>query len=202
VKNKMINKKIAMSAMSIVTVLALTTGATFALFTDTATAEDATFTAGTADLQVGLDTGSEGTVVFADSFPAPDFNNLQPGFTSETDFWVRNNSDTGIDLDVLADLAGLTETPGGDASNDLKNNLMISWNCDTDDDGSLANNTPTAEFSVNDWVTGGNAALGTITANNAIFCRMFARVPETAGNNIQDDSLTFDAVYDATSLEE
>jgi predicted ribosomally synthesized peptide with SipW-like signal peptide len=48
----MINKKIMMSAISIVSAMTLMGGATFAFFTDTATSNGNTFTSGTFDLQV------------------------------------------------------------------------------------------------------------------------------------------------------
>lgn len=189
----MINRKIAMSAMSILTALSLTGATAFAAFTSQAQSVGNSFASGNADLQVGADTGSEGTVIFASSFAAPDYTNLSPGFTGNTDFWIKNNSSSAISLDVVADLANLSET-----GPELKDNLMISWTCDTDDNGSIGDNTPTSEFSVNGWITGGNTALGTLAQGNAIFCRMHAQVPGTAGNDIQGDSLSFDVLYDAT----
>lgn len=194
------NKKIAMSTLSIVTVVALVGGATFALFTDQATANDSTFASGDADLKLALDggAGEPAPGVFTDSIDGPDFSNLAPGFNGETTFWLKNVSASAISLDILADIAGVDETAGGDATEDLGDNLMVKWTCDTDDNGGLVDNTPTAEFSVNDWATGGNAALGTLAAGNAIVCRMHARVPTTVGNEIEGDSVTFDALYDAT----
>ncbi len=196
----MINKKITLSALSIVTALALTAGATYAFFTDQATSTGNTFSTGNANLQIGQDTGDENTVAFGDSYLAPDYSDLTPGFTSNSDFWLRNTSSGTISLNILADLTVTAETPGSDATDNLKDNLLISWNCDTDDDGSLGNNTPSSEFSVNQWATGGNADLGTIAPNNAIFCRMTARVPSSATNEIAGDSLSFDGLFDATQL--
>jgi predicted ribosomally synthesized peptide with SipW-like signal peptide len=188
-----INRKIVTSALSIGTAGALLVGATFALFTDQAQSTGNSFTSGNADLQIGLDTGDENTVVFQNSVDAPDYSNIAPGFTGNTDFWLKNNSSSAISLDVVADLAN----PSGE-STELADNLLISWNCDTDDDGSLSNNTPTSEFSMNQWLAGGNASLGTIAQGNAIFCRMIARVPSTATNDIAGDSVSFDVLYDAT----
>ncbi|MEX0616599.1 MAG: TasA family protein [Candidatus Woykebacteria bacterium] len=191
-------RRIIASLATIGATSALLVGATFAFFTDQATSTGNTFTSGNADLQIGLDTGNELTVVFGSSFDAPDFSNLFPGFSSNTDFWLKNNSSSPISLDVVADLANLSQTPGPDTTNDLADNLLIRWNCDIDDNGSLGDNTSSAEFSVNAWIAGGNAGLGTIAQGNAIFCRLMARVPTSATNVIAGDSVTFDALYDAT----
>jgi predicted ribosomally synthesized peptide with SipW-like signal peptide len=196
----MVNKKIAMSALSIVTVVALVGGATFALFTDQATANDSTFASGNADLKLALDggAGEPDAANFADSIESPDFSNLAPGFTGDMTFWMKNTSTSAISLDVVADLTGLSGSFGSDGVNHLPDALLVKWTCDTDDNGGLQDNTPTGEFSVNQWISGGTATLGTLAPGNAIVCRMHARVPATAGNEIQGDSVTFDTVYDAT----
>lgn len=196
----MINKKIAMSALSIVTVVALVGGATFALFTDQATANDSTFASGNADLKLALDngTGEPAAGNFADSIESPDFTNLAPGFTGDMTFWMKNTSTSAISLDVVADLTDLTGTAGPGGVNNLPDALLVKWTCDTDDNGGLQDNTPTGEFSVNQWIAGGTASLGSLAPGNAIVCRMHSRVLPTAGNEIQGDSITFDTVYDAT----
>lgn len=189
-----------MSALSIVTIVGLVGGATFALFTDQATANDSTFASGEADLKLALDAGAgePAALAFTDSIDGPDFTNLAPGFSGETTFWLKNTSTAAISLDIVADLADVTQVAGGDSTANLADNLLVKWTCDTDDNGGVSDNTPTAEFSVNAWATGGNAGLGTLAAGNAIICRMYARVPTTVGNEIEGDSVTFDTLYDAT----
>ena len=133
----MINRKFTMSALSIVLSMAIMGGTTFAFFTDQAQSTNNTFSTGTADLQVGLDTGNENTVAFANAIDAPDYSGVFPGFSSNTDFWLKNVSSSTVNLSTVADLSNLVENAG----TDLKNNLLISWNCDTDDNGSLGDNT-------------------------------------------------------------
>lgn len=195
----MLNKKITMSALSIVTVVALVGGATFALFTDQATANNSTFASGNADLQLALGTITADPLLltYSDIVEAPDFSGLYPGYSSNTGIWLKNASTSPISLDLIGDIADLnTATVGPDSLNQLKDNLLVKWTCDTDGNDVL-NETATAEFSVNDWFVGGNAPLQTLAAGNAVFCQMSARVPASATNNIQGDSVTFDAVYNA-----
>lgn len=196
----MINKKIALSAFSIVTVVALVGGATFALFNDQAQAEDSTFASGDADLKLALGTltTDPSTLTFTDSVPAPDFSGLYPGYQSNTGIWLKNDSSAPIDLDLVGDIANLDASVfGNDGINHLQDNLLVKWTCDTDGNDTL-DETPTAEFSVKAWFEGGNAALGTLGAGDSVYCQMSARVPSSATNNIAGDEVTFDTLYDGT----
>ncbi|OGH14012.1 MAG: hypothetical protein A2687_06115 [Candidatus Levybacteria bacterium RIFCSPHIGHO2_01_FULL_38_26] len=190
------NKKIALSAMSILTSLALLGGATFALFTDTATSEDNTFASGNADLQISLDDPDSSPVEFLDSIPGPNFTGIFPGESRDFDFWLKNNSSSVIDLDLTADVSSITPDPDGDQT--IDNILLLSWTCDINGNGSLGDETPTAEFSPRDWLNGGNAALGSLIPAEEMFCRMTGRLPSTADSTVANQTVVFDVVYDAT----
>ncbi len=187
---KMINRRIIISSLSVITALSLMTGATFAFFTDTASSQGNSFTSGNADLQLAQDNaGTAGT--FGNNTTGPVLTNLFPGFTGKFAFWVRNNSTANVPLAIKADLSG---TPVGE----LADNLYISWTCDVDGNNSLVGETPTTEFTVNQWISGGDTALITLNQNVQRYCEMNARIPDTAGNDIQGDSAVFNADYNAT----
>jgi len=190
------NKKIALSAMSILASLALLGGATFALFTDTATSEDNTFVSGNADLQIALDVESPG--IFGESIAGPNFTGIFPGESRDFDFWLKNNSASKIDLDVTADVSSIT--PAGDGDQTIDNVLLVKWTCDLDGDGDLSDETPTAEFSPRDWFNGGNAALGSLTPAEEMLCRMTGRLPSDADSTVADQTVVFDVEYDATQV--
>jgi predicted ribosomally synthesized peptide with SipW-like signal peptide len=186
----MINRRIIISSLSVITALSLMTGATFAFFTDTASSQGNSFTSGNADLQLAQDvTGNAGT--FGNNISGPVLTNLYPGFTGDFPFWVKNNSSANIPLAIKADLSG-TQT------GELADNLYIRWTCDTDGNGSLVGETPTAEFTVNQWISGGDTTLIMLNQNVQRFCQMHARIPNTAGDDIQGDSAVFNADYNAT----
>ena len=190
------NKKIAMSGLSIFAALAVMGGATFAAFTDTATATNNTFASGNADLLIAVDggLGEPNLEVFAPSIAGADFDNVFPGFNQNFMFWLKNTSDSNIELNITADLLNLVQT-----GTDLDDALLIKWVCDLNNDTVLDQNTEaSSEFSVRQWVDGGFATLGSLAQNEAMKCGMYSRVPTTATNDIAGESISFDVTYDAT----
>lgn len=188
------NTRIGISIISIVSALALLSGATFAFFSDQATSNGNTFSTGNADLQIAADV--EGTEVFTDSITGPNFSGLFPGETREFDFWLKNNSLSAIDLNLVADVSAIN--PTDDATQEIDNALLISWVCDTDGNGGVADNTPTAEFSPRAWLNGGNASLESLTPGEQMICRMFGRLPDTTDNTVAGETVIFDVTYDGT----
>lgn len=191
----MVNRKIAMSAVSILAAIALMGGTTFAFFTDQASSTNNTFSTGNADLDIAPDTGT-GPGGFAETISGPNFTGIIPGETRNFDFWLRNNSSTALGLDLLADISAIN--PVLDADQEIDNVLLISWNCDTDLDLSLGNNTPTSEFSPRDWLNGGDESVGSLASGTQMFCRMIGRLPSTADNTVAGETVVFDAVYNAS----
>lgn len=178
--------------MSILVALALAGGAAFAVFTDQASSVNNTFSSGNADLAIATDTGS-GPGTFSASITGATFNNIFPGFQDRFLFWLKNQSTSTIDLDILADVSAIGPNPG-----ELRDTLLVSWTCDTDGNGGIADNTPSPEFSPDDWFNGGNTGLGILTPNEQMVCAMNVRVPGTATNTIANETVVFDTVYDAT----
>ncbi len=206
----MINRKIAMSAMSIVTALALAGGATFAFFSDTATSNDNTFSTGNADLQITNDETSPPTdpeLPYSNLIAGVSFSDIAPGFSEDKDFWLKNNSSGDFGMDVKVDLASIVAGP------DLGDELMIGFRCDTDEDGIDDGDTVIAAKSVNTWGTDLPVALAAIGAHqdpevgatttsdqDELLCRMTASVSEEATNDIAGESVTFDGVFDGTQI--
>jgi predicted ribosomally synthesized peptide with SipW-like signal peptide len=189
------NRKIALSGLSIIAALTILGGATYAAFVDTANQNTNTFSVGDADLLIAPDTGS-GPGTFTDSITGPTFNGLVPGGTKNFDFWLKNDSTSVIGLDLTADVSAINPAPDG--AQTLDNVLLIKWNCDTDGDLSLGNNTPTAEFSPRAWFTGGNAGIGSLAPGAQMFCRMIGTLPSSADNSLFNQQVQFDVKYDAS----
>lgn len=192
----MINRRIAMSAMSILTALSLTGATAFAAFTSQATSTGNTFSSGNADLQIASDTGS-GPGVFGTTL-ADAFNvtGIMPGYDEVHRFWLKNASTATIDLASLADVSAYTAPDPEDLA--LADNLLVSWRCDLSNGNDLADETYSAEFSVKDWFDGGNASLGTITHNDEMICEMRTRVLASVDDTVASGVVDFDVVYDAT----
>lgn len=188
----MINRRIAISGISILAALALAGGAAFAVFTDQASSVGNTFTSGNANLSIAPHTVS-GPGTFASSIPGATFNNIAPGFQDRFLFWLKNESASTINLDILADVSAV-----GGGAGELRDTMLVSWTCDTDGNGGLADNTPSPAFSPDDWFNGGNTGLGILTPGEQMICSMNFDVPSSATNTIADETVVFDTVYDAT----
>lgn len=199
-----------MSAVSIVTALALAGGATYAFFSDSAQSTDNTFSTGNADLQIAEDVlpqGDPGT--YLGSITGVNFSNIAPGFSMDKDFWLKNDSAGNFSMDVTADLTNLTGTTPGT----LPDVLMVKFTCDTDNNGlGTGTDTITPEKSVSDWISQSPVALGTIGPNQGasnattssdkdeLFCRMTASLSPELGSEIAGKDLSFDGVFDGTQV--
>ncbi len=204
----MINKRIVISGLSILSSLALMAGASFALFSDSASSQDNKFSTGNADLQIAEDVvpqGDPGT--YFDSITGVSFSDIAPGFTMNKDFWLKNNSagDFGMNLTVdLNDLKGTTPDP-------LDDNLMVMFRCDTDQTpGINEGDATTVSKSVADWLTGDPVALPSVGANEGasnattasdqdeLLCRMTASLSSEVGNAVEGTDLSFDVFFEGT----
>lgn len=172
-------------------------GATFAAFSDSVTATGNTFAVGDAELQIALDTGS-GPGVYGDTIDAPNFSGMFPGQVKEYTFWLKNESSAAINLDLVADVTSVSDPV--DANDMIDNVLLVSWVCDTDGNLGLGDNTPTAEFSPRDWLDGGNTGIGSLAPGAQMICRMFGRIPDSAGNDIAGETVEFSVEYGATQV--
>jgi spore coat-associated protein N len=114
----MFTRKIAMSTVSIVTALALAGGATFAFFSDTATSNGNTFSAGTFDLHLkDSDQGFADSVTASMVTPA----GWAPGDVSGGFICFRNNGS----VDIQQVLFALSSTNANDEGNDLDNHVYV-----------------------------------------------------------------------------
>jgi predicted ribosomally synthesized peptide with SipW-like signal peptide len=190
------NKKIAISTISILSALTIMGGATFALFDDTVTATNNTFAVGNADLQISPDSGGTATG-FADTITGPSFTGMFPGQTKTFEFWLKNNSQAAIDLDLKADIENIVNAT--DVTDEIDNTLLVSWVCDTSGNGGLEE-TPTAEFSPRAWQDGGDAGLGTLAPGEQMICRMFGKLPSSATNDVAGETVSFDVRYGAAQV--
>src|SRR3989344_6263725 len=141
-----LNSRILLSAASIAAAAALVVGATFAFFSDEATSQDNTFSAGNADLQIAPE-GPDSPGIYVNDIPAPAFSasDIAPGFNQDFTFWLKNNSSSEIGFDVTAALSDVT---GSEA---LQDELLVEFTCTTQDG---SDPVATGQFSVNTWEAG------------------------------------------------
>ncbi|MEN9406935.1 MAG: hypothetical protein RLZZ455_151 [Candidatus Parcubacteria bacterium] len=192
----MINRKIAMSAMSILTALSLTGATAFAAFTSQATSTGNTFSSGNANLQIAIDnTGVAGTfaATLTDAF---NVTGVTPGYDAVHRFWLKNASLSAISLDMITDISGYVAPDPEDVA--LADNLLVSWRCDLNNNNSLGDETYTSEFSVKTWFDGGNTPLGSIAQGDEMYCEMRTRLLSSADSSVANGSVDFDVKYDAT----
>lgn len=169
------NKKIALSGLSIVAALTLMGGATFAAFSTTATAAGNTFSTTTPTLTISVNGGAFGT-----SEPGFTVGGLVPGgSTADQNFSLQNiNTDPSGDLTIFLkfnDLAGTTLN-----GNDIKFTVTCG--------------ASTVADTYTNWVTIGNSLSLTVPHNSTQACTMSATLNSgssgDAGQNVH-----FDAVF-------
>lgn len=147
----MINKRIIGSLLSILTTLAMMTGATFAFFTDTAISQNNTFSTGNADLQIAQDNAGQ-PASYGEEIPAPAINetDIFPNFTKQYVFWLKNNSSSAIKLDITTTFDDVVTTGNADISNQL--NSQFTCVTDLDNNGTFDNPlATTGTQSINAW---------------------------------------------------
>lgn len=172
-----INKKIAMSGMSILSALVLLGGTAFAAFTVQAQTTGNTFSATNPNLMVSVNGNPEGN-----SVAGVNVTGLVPGIPSTTQNFSLHNtdSDAGADMPVTMQL---TATGANTMSGD---DLTISVNCG----GGPITDTYSG------WITSAHG-LGTIAPGATAACTMVATITG-AGNNAMGKSAVFDATFAGT----
>lgn len=181
-------------------------GATYALFSDTATSQDNTFTTGYADLLISQDNGADAPSGYGNNIPTPAINesNIFPGFAKDYKFWLKNASTTPIKLDLVTTLNDVvTSTPV------LADQMTAQFTCisDTDSNGLFdLTVATTGTFSITAW-NAGSATMGTLNVNDLtvdgkgadeVQCVMHVELPSTADNSVRGSSIRFDGVFNAT----
>jgi hypothetical protein len=174
----MINRKIAMSGLSILTAFAMMGGSAFAAFTTTATATGNTFSTTTPGLTVNVNNTGAGTNVTGATVTG-----LIPGVDGPAQtFVLANTTNPASSLPVTLQLTNLPANtlPGAD--------LTIRVNCA----GSAGGLDITATYS--DWITSAHS-LGTITSGGSFTCTMTPTLNSGVGNGDAGKSAVFNADF-------
>lgn len=173
-------KKILISLFTITALVVLVAGVTQAVWTDPAEIRSNRFTTGNADLKLSDGAGS-GWLDDLNTFTADD---IYPGWTEDFTFYIKNDSESEITLEIIAKLSVLTS----DYSL-LKDNLKLKiWG----EDGVGW----TGEYTLRQWYEG-QASLGTLDQGDSR--RYVARFRlEDVNNNFQDRDLTFTVLLTGT----
>ncbi|MBP9687151.1 hypothetical protein KBD68_00640 [Candidatus Woesebacteria bacterium] len=173
-------RKILSGMLGIVMTASVVGGVAYAAFTTTATVNGINITAGTASLVVGSNSGNLATI-----FPANlSISNVFPGFgildNQTTTFVVKNTGTVN-----LAISAQLTDATGwNDVGADLKNNVEVAIN-------TADNTSGTGYHTLVEWNAGQIAFPGiAVTPNEERTYNVYVRVPASAPNSIQGQSLT------------
>lgn len=173
------NRRIAMSAFSILSALALLGGGAFAAFTSQATATASTFTSGAESLTISL-TGADGT--FSPTVVSPfSGSNITPGYDHTFHVFLKNEGPDS--LTITAKFAN----GSGDAA--LENVLMTDFSCTTGADP--------AAFNVTD-MRAGQVNLGTLAPSASTDCSFRVTLPISVDNSAKNKSSVFEVLFDDT----
>jgi predicted ribosomally synthesized peptide with SipW-like signal peptide len=204
------NTKILLSLSVIAAVAAIAIGGTVAYFSDTDTSTGNTFTAGTLDLKVGGQDDPRVAVVT--------ISNIQPGWGGEY-WWKLKNTGSlpgivSIEITPIINYENgqnepeaLVDSTSGDLEGELgakiwvdKVHLLWTWNKVTRLNAGSPNGPQWWNKSLNDL--GGNTLyapagndLGILEPGEEVDFYLKLSLPETVGNEIQSDSVSFDIVF-------
>lgn len=118
------NRRIAMSLLSVVGALTLMGGSAFAAFPTTATANNSTFSSANPQLEISQDNGSDVPVNFTSNIPGFSLTGLVPGVPQTFKFWLKNNGSTSDGtLSLTSMFTGVTGSPS------LETDLHVSLSC-------------------------------------------------------------------------
>lgn len=183
------SKKILLAVLTVSVVTLLAGMATYAYFSDTASSTGNRFQAGTMNLVV------DGT----ESMSAMSFSPVSPGWTGSKSYTVLNegtvNGALVFDANNLVEDAGAY--PSGEAAvqaagiADLAANLYVVVKVD---------GVAIASGTVADLVAAGPLSIGYLWAGDDVVVSFDCSVASSVGNEIMGDSLTFDALFDLTSV--
>jgi len=190
----MITKRIAISFLTVVGVLALVAALAVAQFTDEAQLTGNTFSTGSGDLLISDTPGglscSESSFLSAIVGISEPTADLAPGQSVSKDFCLLNDSDSDIDLAVTAAVTGVSGTLFDEGDEGLVD-LTISCEGEGDEDvvGTLAGFPSPLE--ANDVVT-------TLGQGEQVDCTITAGLSELADNDQADKTISFDVIFTGT----
>ncbi len=197
-------KKILGLTVAALLVMALVGGGTWAYFSDTEASTDNSLTAGTLDLNI--DGGNTAVTTFSVTDKAP-------GDSGNGSSTLANAGSLNGELDVT--FSAITNTPGAGGteyeggSGELGANAEIAVYIDVDQsgdwssgdiglksDGTTYNNPTALDYAaIDNYGSDSFDAVETIIASAADDFIILWRIPTTAGNDIQGDSVSFDITF-------
>jgi len=177
------SKKILISLSIIAAVAAIVVGGTIAYFSDVAKSQGNTFATGNADLKI-KSTDLENCDTWKDSCTGKTWEGLYPGWSDSYKIWLKNESASPITLKVIPYI----EETG--SSQDLWNNtyMEITW-----EDGSHS----TGRYSLQEWKTNSTIELEPRLNQNQSAGPWVVKfdIPEEAGNEIANSSISFNLIF-------
>jgi len=194
------NTKIAMSAMSILTSLALVGGATFAAFTDQASSTGNTF--GTGSLNLQLDDTNEVTPVETVTASIAG-TGMVPGGTAVNGFISAHNGGT---TPIAKVLFGANQTAGAGGAFNIADKLNLTVKTDptdstcasgADQTGAIATQLGDgfSPLTMSELVAADYDALSGLAASSTYYVCLTAVLDSSADNNYQNLNGTFDFVF-------
>lgn len=178
------NKKIFISAVSILTSLAMLGGSAYAAFIVNATSNGSTFSSGTPALELCNDVGGAiNTSSCANQIASPiSVTDLIPGTPQTFAFWLDN---TGTD--ALTPLTAVFANPS--ITGGLESDLNVSLSCDTN-----SNSASVSQDTFHNWETTKTLTNGSIASGVVSRCVMTVELP--SGNTTDAaQTLNFNATF-------
>lgn len=190
-------KKIYLSILTIIITISLVGGATFAVFSNKATSGPNTFATGNADLKIAIDTDKDGVksawqddVEPWNQYMQDNWQNLYPGWEDSYWIYLKNDSNSPITLKVRPEIANINDW------NNLLDNIYLgfSWS-----DGSHQ----VGPWPLRDWTTvADNPYLEPELPqgyDTGPWVVQFS-IPTTAGNEIADQTIKFDLIFNGIQV--
>lgn len=174
-------KKILKSLFTILAVVVLMGASTQAVWSDEGEIGGNYFTTGNADIKLSDGHGWQDNI---STFTADD---IYPGWTEDFTFYVMNDSDSDIILDIVAKLSTLGGTdwgPGGALVDELK--LQFTWG---------GGNSGT--WSLRQWYEGQDSLGSLAKGDDRTYTASFS-LPSDVDNDLQDKDVNFTVLLTGT----
>jgi hypothetical protein len=190
------NRKIALSGLSIVTALALLGGAAYAQFVVTAQATGNTFSSGNPALELCNDAPGPAPTTCGTSIGSPiSLANLIPGVPQTFNFWLDNTgNDSLTSFTTLFNGISGSGSSATSGTNSLENDLSVSISCD-----STSGNAAAGPAAFNVWESTVGLG-GTLTSGAQSRCAITVQLP--ANNSLDANQiLGFNATFGGQTAE-
>jgi len=187
-------KKIWLSISAIIVTMGIAAGVTYAVFTNAATSGPNTFATGNADLKIAIDTDKDGVKSAWNDSVTPAFperwTNLYPGWEDSYWIYLKNESSAPIDLRVRPEITITSESYW---EMEDKIEMEIDWR---------SGGHSTGNWPLRAWITppDDNPDLDPVLAPGQEAGPWVVKfsIPTTAGNEIADQTIIFDVVFNGT----